>query len=330
MVESREYRLMSVWWVGLVWASHAWWIQLLQYLVTPSARTGKSFLISRISRLMEANRCVLVCGETGDGKSTLIRNLVGASSIKPDTSYHTMPPPVDKHLSTHDLIDMPGCGDPITQLSVRAAKILAVTTRQLSEKLVLVSQSQKQNTADRHLTESLQMKRALHGDLPHHSVAVTLHELGMLLKAKGDLEVAERHLTESLQMQRAVRGELAHQSAAVTLHELGMLFKEKDGMEADRDGGTALHLAAKLGHDKVVEALVSADPNQADRSYYTALHLATKRLAGQATDLISSLLNSFRQLRDCMRAGVGQVLLLKCGLVGLYRRQDFRPKHCLH
>ena len=232
---------------------------------------------------MEANRCVLVCGETGDGKSTLIRNLVGASSIKPDTSYHTMPPPVDKHLSTHDLIDMPGCGDPITQLSVRAAKILAVTTRQLSEKLVLVSQSQKQNTADRHLTESLQMKRALHGDLPHHSVAVTLHELGMLLKAKGDLEVAERHLTESLQMQRAVRGELAHQSAAVTLHELGMLFKEKDGMEAaeqhlmatvwrcflitfehllvatrlqreslrpvciqaDRDGGTALHLAAK-------------------------------------------------------------------------------------
>ena len=49
------------------------------------------------------------------------------------------------------------------------------------------------------------MKRAVHGEGAHQEVAVTLYELGLVCKAKGDLEAAARHLKESWSIQRFFR-----------------------------------------------------------------------------------------------------------------------------
>ena len=59
------------------------------------------------------------------------------------------------------------------------------------------------DAAASHLTESLNMKRAVHGQGAHREVAVTLHKLGVVCKEKGDRDAAVRHLTESLSMKKA-------------------------------------------------------------------------------------------------------------------------------
>ena len=54
------------------------------------------------------------------------------------------------------------------------------------------------------------MKRAIYGDKDHAEVAATLHELGRICEAEGDLVGARRHLDESLRMERAIHGYKDH------------------------------------------------------------------------------------------------------------------------
>ena len=65
------------------------------------------------------------------------------------------------------------------------------------------------------------MDRSLHGDRDHPGIAATLHELGAVSQAAGDLPEAKQHLEESLQMERSLYGDRDHPDIAATLHELG-------------------------------------------------------------------------------------------------------------
>ena len=82
------------------------------------------------------------------------------------------------------------------------------------------------------------------------SVAVTLHELGMLLKQKGDLEQAEEHLKVALRMERSVYAGADHVNVAATLHELGMLLKQKGDLEQAEE-----HLKEALRMERSVYAV---------------------------------------------------------------------------
>ena len=64
------------------------------------------------------------------------------------------------------------------------------------------------------------MKRSLHRDRDHPNIAVTLHALGEVSQAAGDLPEAKQHLEESLRMKRSLHGDRDHPGIAATLHAL--------------------------------------------------------------------------------------------------------------
>ena len=78
------------------------------------------------------------------------------------------------------------------------------------------------------------MKRAIHGGADHPDVAATLHELGAVCKAAGDLAGARRHLEESLVMKLAIYGDDEHPAVAATLHVLGVVCKAEDDLAGAR------------------------------------------------------------------------------------------------
>ena len=67
------------------------------------------------------------------------------------------------------------------------------------------------------------MNRSLHGDRDHPDIAATLHVLGGVRQAAGDLPEAKRYLEESLRMKRSLHGDWDHPDIAATLHALGGL-----------------------------------------------------------------------------------------------------------
>ena len=64
------------------------------------------------------------------------------------------------------------------------------------------------------------MKRSLHGDRDHPGIATTLHALGGVSLAAGDLPEAKQYLEESLRMKCSLHGDRDHPGIAATLHEL--------------------------------------------------------------------------------------------------------------
>ncbi|CAE7548852.1 unnamed protein product [Symbiodinium natans] len=124
--------------------------------------------------------------------------------------------------------------DAVKQLREQHAESpeLAIALRELG---TVLKEKGEPAAAKQHLTEALDMERALCGESPNLEVAVTLHELGLVCKEMGELPEAQRLLTEALDMKRAVFGEAPNRSVAVTLHELGLVFKEKGELpEAER------------------------------------------------------------------------------------------------
>jgi hypothetical protein len=84
------------------------------------------------------------------------------------------------------------------------------------------------------------MKRSVHRDRDHPSIAATLHELGRVSQAAGDLPEAKQHLEKSLRMQHSLHGDRDHPDIAATLHELGrvslgMMFRLDLSSRLDQD-----------------------------------------------------------------------------------------------
>ena len=86
--------------------------------------------------------------------------------------------------------------------------------------------------AEAHLRESLEMRRALYGDV-HNEVGYALNNLASLESDRGDLEAAERYTLEGLAVRRAVYGE-DHIEVAASLGNLASVQRDRGNYDQAR------------------------------------------------------------------------------------------------
>ncbi|CAL1163700.1 unnamed protein product [Cladocopium goreaui] len=95
------------------------------------------------------------------------------------------------------------------------------------------------------------MKRSLYGDRDHPGIAATLHALGTVSRAAGDLSEATLHLEESLRMKRSLYGDRDHPGIAATLHELGQVSRAAGDLpEAKQHLEESLRMERSLHGDR--------------------------------------------------------------------------------
>ena len=93
----------------------------------------------------------------------------------------------------------------------------------LAEVIVARDLTAKLTAELQRLEQQLLEQRHEHGNTHHNDIAATLHAMGEVSHAAGDIPEAKQHLEESLRMKRSLHGDRDHPGIAATLHELGRM-----------------------------------------------------------------------------------------------------------